>query len=366
MDLFASWRGRVVRICIELKGAAVSYRRSASQLEIDERTLRCWRKRVEQKEPLAARRGRPPQSISVSDRAQVDAYLRHLGPHVGLRRVQIAFLHLPWREVEALHGDYREAARRAEPKDCELEWCLPGCVWAADYSEAPGDSAPNVNNIFALRELALGYQILWRAVGPQSAKQTKELLALSFAEHGAPLVLKVDNGSPIIGEDLEGWLLDYGVVLLRSPPRTPEYNGAIEAGIGTHKARTEECARLANRPGVWFPHDLTAAQRESNEIARPWGRRGPSRAARWAGQARMNDDQRIKLAITIAHEREKILAEEPVTDASLPRPQPNETITASRARRAIERALVELGCLNIRRARIPPPVRTRKADAISR
>ena len=57
--------------------------------------------------------------------------------------------------------------------------------------------------------------------------------------HGPPLVVKSDNGSVFGAPAMETLLHDFGVLHLFSPPGTPSYNGAIEAGIGSLKARSE-------------------------------------------------------------------------------------------------------------------------------
>ena len=49
-----------------------------------------------------------------------------------------------------------------------------------------------------------------------------------FARHGAPLVLKRDNGSNLAGDEVDELLDAYGVIALNSPPHYPAYNGAIE------------------------------------------------------------------------------------------------------------------------------------------
>jgi transposase InsO family protein len=51
-----------------------------------------------------------------------------------------------------------------------------------------------------------------------------------FLEHGAPLVLKSDNGSGFIAEAMRDFLARSQVPPLYSPPYTPEYNGAVKAG----------------------------------------------------------------------------------------------------------------------------------------
>jgi hypothetical protein len=52
---------------------------------------------------------------------------------------------------------------------------------------------------------------------------TIEALSLLFTIHGAPLVLKSDNGSAFIAEETHQLLQAWQVEVLFSPPRTPSY-----------------------------------------------------------------------------------------------------------------------------------------------
>src|ERR1700694_2821362 len=67
-----------------------------------------------------------------------------------------------------------------------------------------------------------------------------------------------------------------GVQPLFSPAYTPSYNGSLEAGIGSLKARTEVYASRQDHPGQWTWDDVAAAQEEANATARPQGECGPT------------------------------------------------------------------------------------------
>jgi hypothetical protein len=57
-----------------------------------------------------------------------------------------------------------------------------------------------------------------------------------FREHGAPLFLKRDNGSPFNCHEVDAVLARFGVLPLNNPPYYPRYNGAEEKGIRDFKA----------------------------------------------------------------------------------------------------------------------------------
>jgi hypothetical protein len=65
-----------------------------------------------------------------------------------------------------------------------------------------------------------------------------------FRQHGAPLFLKRDNGSPFNHHRVDEVLARFGVLPLNNPPHFPRYNGAMEKGIRDFKAA------LAQRPSA--------------------------------------------------------------------------------------------------------------------
>jgi hypothetical protein len=65
------------------------------------------------------------------------------------------------------------------------------------------------------------------------------------------------------------------VVALRSPPYTPQYDGACERSGGIQKQRIEHLALAAGHLGCWTDDDLEDALRQANQTARPFGANGP-------------------------------------------------------------------------------------------
>lgn len=123
---------------------------------------------------------------------------------------------------------------------------------------------------------------------------------------GPPLVLKADNGSCFVAELVADLLAAHQVLLLRSPPGTPAYNGSIEAGAGSIKIRAHHLAAAAGRAACWSFDDVEAARLEANEV-RPGGVGRPSRAERWDARAPLasglREELRAQLARRAAEER---------------------------------------------------------------
>ena len=207
------------------------------------------------------------------------------------------------------------------------------------------------------------------------AKALSQLLKL----HGAPLVLKSDNGSAFIDERVRHLLAENSVQHLFSPPYWPRYNGACERAIGWLKTRVRHLAELDLRPESWSSSDLQRARAIANEITRPWGHRGPSRAEVWNTRKPITDEQRKSLAELRAAKlgpnrtrADEVRASNTLEAAlrpgaggrSTPAPGSGQNAPttlskheqASLERTALAAALADLGFLCYRRRRFTPPI----------
>jgi transposase InsO family protein len=80
-----------------------------------------------------------------------------------------------------------------------------------------------------------------------------------FERHGAPLVLKLDNGPGFVARSLRDFCRRHGVTLLHSPVRQPRWNGACEASVRWAKKRAERAWRARGGQGDLTQVDLDAA-----------------------------------------------------------------------------------------------------------
>jgi transposase InsO family protein len=136
-------------------------------------------------------------------------------------------------ELADLRRRFRRIYRRRNRRLLHaLRWDRPGAVWAIDYAEPPSLVEGQYRYLLAVRDRASGEQLAWLPVGQADAATACHLLKALFREHGAPLVLKADNGSPFHAAQTQKLLQQQNVVALFSPVRMPRYNGACEAGIG--------------------------------------------------------------------------------------------------------------------------------------
>jgi transposase InsO family protein len=256
------------------------------------------------------------------------------------------------REVADLLRRYRRAWRRKRRLLAPaLHWARPGAVLAIDFSEPPRPVEGAFGRMLALRDLASGAQLLWLPVADESSRAAVDGLALAFRQHGAPLVLKSDNGSAFIAEEFRALLAEWGVWQLYSPPRTPRYNGSCEAGIGSMKARTHQRAALAGRPGEWTCDDAEAARLEANQTARPWGSSGPTPDEAWQGRPPIGAEERAAFAAT-ARRLEREARQEQGCPADSPL---DPVVQAAVGRVALRRALVAHGLLTFTSGTRPDP-----------
>jgi len=325
-------------------------REVAAALGLGVHTLGDWERHYLGGGIRAVRRGRRPMRSSPEDRNDVISVLDYLGPQTGVET-------LKWLRPGMARGEIRDILRRCrehylreagELEAEELEWLRLGAVWAMDHTEAPEPIEGELRAVLSVLDLASGAQLLWEGqVGPRG-HLTAEMLRRLFLKHGAPLVLKADNGSAFISQEVIELLGQWGVILLWSPPRTPRYNGSCESGIRWMKSRTEQVARLLGRAGAWKEEDLEVAQKLQNVLPKR-----PRKGARPRGQVfeasePIADGERAAFRKTVAEEEARERSARGLSpDCELKRSEQAEV-----DRETVRRALVAHGILNIRKRRV--------------
>jgi transposase InsO family protein len=229
-----------------------------------------------------------------------------------------------------------------------LEWRRPGAVWAMDHTEPPEPVDGSHRAIFSVRDLASGAQLVWKEeIGPNASEVVRDLEE-KFLLHGAPLVLKLDNGSAFIAWERRDLCRSWGVELLWSPPRTPRYNGACEAGIRWLKERTEHVALRSGRPGRWTAEDLRVAEELTNRLPKYAGRNATPRGEVYRARDRIAEGLRAAFRSRLEGER----AAERHTRRIAPEQALERREEATIDRQAMRRALVALGILTITTRRV--------------
>jgi hypothetical protein len=332
----------------ELVQSGYRVRQVAQRFRMPSRTLSRWRRQHRSPHPTLPR-GRPCKESTPAARHAVLELLHDQGAHLGLPTLRAAFPDMPRCELQELQAGYRHGFRATHRRVvARLQWREPGTVWATDHVVPPEPIDGRDNATLAARDLASGMQVAWQPVPDQSEPAATAVLESLFQEHGPPLVLKSDNGSAFVSGAFQALLACYGVAWLPSPPRQPQYNGGCEAGNLSLRKRTDHFARRAGR---WTSGCLQAARRQANELLRPHGHRGPTHCERWSARRRITPQCRARFLAAVERHRQTILSARQTTF----NPK-NKNYQRQVQRRAVLRALLELGLLTITRRFIPLPI----------
>jgi transposase InsO family protein len=322
--------------------------RVARFFHISERTLRRWGRR---EEPVML--GRPVRHSPPDTRNAVIHFLDEHGPHVGVPLLRRCFPTVSRAELTDLLRRYRRVWRKRHRVPLRvLDWPVVGSVWAIDFTGPLPAIDGRYPYLLAVRDLASGRQLLWRPLEAATGEAARDALASLFAEYGAPLVVKCDNGSPFTGAAVGVLLAAHGVFALVSPPYWPPYNGSVEAGIGSLKDRTAGWAARAGRAGNWAWDDAAAACAEANALARPRGASGPSPNQLWSARRAITSEARAAFGVVVGEAR-RDCEQAAETCAAC-----GAVVRSGRemARCAVRLALERCGYLHYKRRTIPPPL----------
>lgn len=222
-----------------------SYRRVCRGLALACSTFQRWRHRLQRGLPLLQLPG--PKKTGPLPLAQLRQELAAL-PHRLQRTRGAAELYrrhqasLSRRQLNALvHAERARQKRRRRLAWQRLTWLRPNTAWAIDATEHVADQSGRKLYLVAIQDLASGLRLSPLVTAHLHGPTIAEHLRLLFAQHGAPLFLKRDNGSVFNDHAMEALLAHACVLPLNSPNACPRYNGAIEKGIRDMKASLHPC-----------------------------------------------------------------------------------------------------------------------------
>lgn len=344
-----------VRLLRCARRLSISRRAVADALCVLERTLREWEQRWKTDRLATRPRGRPCKALSRGLRELALAYLYVTDGRISVRGLQdqleprparAALLDLKKRWNYAVH-------RRGGTLCARLMWARPGSVWALDWTDPETVIDGTFEKILVVRDLASGQNLLSLPCAAEDGRLAARELEVLIRRHGAPAILKSDNGKSLRCGEVALVLALHGILALVSPPRAPGYNGACEAGIGALKLWAHHIAAASGREHAWSCDDVLEAQRAVNTRARE---NGLSAEDSWVTRRRFGAQEREQLWSSyrthLALERELRGHPGGVEAAAFEQ--------ASLDRVAIRRALVELGLVSFRRRWIRPPIRLKK------
>ena len=248
----------VVTILTQLKRQVRwSYPRLCRVVGVPYGSFRRWKARLGQQQPPRVRPG-PKKVVPLSLaelRGAVDGLdhgsQRSRGTGALGRQYQAQ---LSRRDLGALITTARRAlAAQRQAACCHIAWHAPGVVWAVDDTEL-ARSPHQTLRLHQVQDLASRYKFRpWvgeQIVGETVAARLEQL----FLQHGAPLVLKRDNGGNLNQAAVDAILARYWVVPLNSPRQYPPYNGGMERAVRELKGPLRAALRTSG------PTPATAVQ----------------------------------------------------------------------------------------------------------
>jgi len=250
-------RGIVVSAvqCLLQRGRSLP--QSADRIGMACATTRHWLAES-QESACAKNRGRRAVVIPRAQRQQAIARLRRRRRSVcSLLRM---FPRMGRNATAELVARYRRVRWRRQRRNlCRLEWLLPHSAWAIDGTWLSLPVRGSGRRALLVVDLQAHAAISFESVPGESAPATIACLERLIARHGAPLVLKLDNGSAFISAELRTFCERHQIELLHSPVRRPSFNGTVEVSARWSKVRAVRAACAAGRAHELRAEDLAAA-----------------------------------------------------------------------------------------------------------
>ena len=351
----------------------LSQRESARRLGIRPGTLAAWQREWKSSRLVSEPLGRPCRDSDRETRNLIIALFNLVGPGIGLPCLRAFFPDAAKGELEDLLRRYRRVHLRRNGVVLHvLRWHHPGAVWAMDFHKPAQPVDGIYPYVFLVRDLASGKQLLSLPVPSRELHHVVAALTACFNAYGAPLVMKSDcefdtacNPAYLDDEEvratqlLADLLATNHVIGLLSPPYTPEYNAAIEAGIGSFQTRAHHEAARHGHPGQWNCDDVEAARLQANELARPWGHDADTPDTAWIERKPIDAEDRRAFQTSVQQfdtearlDKQQERNQESLFEVPLSRKE-----LSSCRREAISRALVKHGFLSFKRRRFTLPLK---------
>ena len=327
----------------------------AEALGMPGRTLRGWKLGWKRDRLSVRALGRPRMELSRSQRAQALEALNQSAGRIGVAGLMEKIDPRPARSaLTELKKRWRYAAHRRGGSFCaRLEWTRVGSVWAMDWTDPEMPIEGYFTKILVVRDLASGMNLLSMPCARERGQVAARELEVLIRRHGAPAVVKSDNGSSLRCTEMRLLLAAHGILALVSPPACPGYNGGCEAGIGALKVWTHHTAAASGRAHAWSCEDVAEGQRAVNTRVRE---NGLSAEDSWSTRRPLSDVARERVWSAY---REYLHAERAKREHA-PGAELTPIEQASLDRAAISRALAEVGLVRFRRRWIRPPIRPQK------
>lgn len=224
---------KVGQILLE-EGRGFKLKVAAKSLDVDVRTLGNWKRQAREATP-ERKLGRPPHSVAAHRAAmwQVGRELRRQG-YPSWRAIEHTLKgKVPTRLIQSYVSQFkrRRAERKAEKiarRRTRVEVLGRDVIWGQDGTHIgrKQDDAVETQVLVDFGSSAL----VAVPTGPTADHRAvlEQLRKTADTRGGLPLVYARDNGSMYAHADVERYLAEKKVIVLRNLPRTPQHNAVTE------------------------------------------------------------------------------------------------------------------------------------------
>lgn len=219
-----------------------------------------WKKKCVRGEVLVKKRGPSPEPLSPQTRSIIEDRVRATHGLVGAAPLakQVGASRRECAQVKAeLCTELEQERKRATMR---VHVAAPGIIRAMDQKYVHGRERV----LLICADGDVPYRTTITAPERYDGPAVARVLAMDIAEHGAPLVYRMDRAAHHRVPEVERLLADHRVLQLQGPPRTPQFNGHIERQNREH----EPWLARAWRPGEDLLAECEVMKRELNRVPR--------------------------------------------------------------------------------------------------
>lgn len=228
VDLRPAMRLKIGQKLAEVGRGRINLHDVAIVLGVSERTLRNWRNQAKKDVPKMGRPSYSHESLEDAKKIVFDEMKRQGAP--GWRPIAEALKgKVTVRLIQRFVAGYKKEIKINKVGSSRVQVNGKNIIWSMDGAITK-DTEKVENQVIKDRGTRcwVGIKSSRKA---SCSKDVVEALEESFKNNGIPLVLSTDNGSALNNSDISELLKQHKVIHLKSLPRTPQHNGAVEVGI---------------------------------------------------------------------------------------------------------------------------------------
>ncbi len=285
----ARWeKNRAIRLLVD---EAINFKidcdiylyKAAAIMGVRYQTLWRYKRKIESAQDPVEKRG--PKTAQTIDLFQLQEEIRNL-KHGKKRTAGTGELHeiyhgqISRESLNELIHEIRDELKRGRREHAEqIIWDCPHMIWSMDDFEYVFKGIKFY--VHQIQDLASRYKFEPLIdTRPIKGEAVAENLRKLFKKHGAPLLMKRDNGSNLNHFSVINALQEFGVIPLNNPAYYPQFNGGMERAQGEVKRELDIQTQQFELPDS-FPFAVKQAVHNVNHNPRPASLKGNCSCGVW-------------------------------------------------------------------------------------